>query len=80
MKSSDEKMVNAQPLGAPIRTAVARPVHPEKANADGTILRSPDGRLSTNLPTTAPAKFVMCPSSALRFWRSPSTTDPASED
>ena len=55
MKSSDERMTDVQPLGAPIRKTAPVPVQqPRPYNADGTIVIRPDGRLETNLPSSAP--------------------------
>ncbi len=54
MKSSDERVIDAQPLGKPLSRPVGKPAEPVKANAAGTILKGPDGRLQTNLPPAPP--------------------------
>ena len=50
MKSSDEKMVDVQPLGKVIPRPVAPTARLVRVNAAGTILKGPDGRLETRLP------------------------------
>ena len=39
------------PLGRKIERPAAPTPQPQPANAAGTILRGPDGKLSTNIPT-----------------------------
>ena len=64
MKSSDEKMFDAQPLGKALPRAVAPAAKPVKANTAGTILKGPDGRLETCLPMPGAASS---PQPQIRF-------------
>ena len=50
MRSSDEKMIDMQPLGKPLPRPASAPMAPQPVNSTGTVLRGPDGRLQTNLP------------------------------